>query len=572
MREAAAFAVLVACCLALSSTSMLGQTRPDARYPWSMRSVVFARDSMAATSQPLATQAALDVMRDGGNAIDAALAANAVLCVTEPTGCGLGGDLFAMVWDQKEKKLHGLNASGRSPRALTAETFRKLGLTQIPQYGPLPITVPGCVDGWFTLHARFGKLEIARVLAPAIAHAREGFLVTPVIAHHWGLGGKKLKGYPGFAATFLPGDKAPRAGVTFANPALARTLDTLAHEGRDAFYRGSLGKQLVKFVRAHDGYLSEDDLAQHTSDWIAPASTTYRGYEVFELPPPGQGIAALQMLNVLEGFDLTRMGFGSADYLHAFTEAKKLAFADRAKFYADPAFAAVPVAGLVAKAYADARRGMIDAQKAAPSVDPGNPATKDGDTVYLTTADRDGNMVSLIQSNFRGFGSGVTPPELGFCLQDRGELFDLTPERANSYAPGKRPFHTIIPAFVTKDGAPFLSFGVMGGDMQPQGHVQILVNLLDFGMDLQEAGDAPRARHEGSSSPTGEVMTDGGELFVEPGFDAAVLDELRRRGHKVTVSPSDSAFGGYQAIGVDAARGVYVGASESRKDGCAAGK
>jgi gamma-glutamyltranspeptidase/glutathione hydrolase len=572
MREWLTLAGLLLLCLLVTTGHMTAQTRPGARYPWSVRGEAFAQDCMAATSQPLATQAALDVMAEGGNAVDAAIAANAVLCVTEPTGCGLGGDLFALVWDGKAKKLHGLNASGRSPRELTADVFAARGLKAVPPYGPLPISVPGCVDGWFTLHARLGRLPIARVLAPAIGHAREGFLVTPVIAQAWSSGEKKLKDYPGFADVFLPGGTAPRAGDRFRNPALARTLATLVEGGRDAFYQGSIGKQLVAFVRAHGGFLHEDDLAAHRSDWVAPVSATYRGYEVFELPPPGQGIAALQMLAILDGFDVARMGFGSAEYVHVFTEAKKLAFADRARFYADPAFAEIPVAGLVSRAYGERQRRRIDLARAAASVEPGNPSTKDGDTVYLTTADRDGNMVSLIQSNFRGFGSGITPPELGFCVQDRGELFDLTPGRANSYAPGKRPFHTIIPAFVTKEGAPFLSFGVMGGDMQPQGHVQILVNVIDFGMSLQEAGDAPRIRHEGSSSPTGDVMTNGGELFLEPGFDAEVREDLTRRGHKVKVSPGDPSFGGYQAIGVNAARGVYVGASESRKDGCAAGR
>ncbi|MEZ5967428.1 MAG: gamma-glutamyltransferase [Planctomycetota bacterium] len=571
MREAAlVLAVLLG--LLVSTVTLAAQTRPGGRFSWSTRSECFGRACMAATSQPLATQAALAILDAGGNAVDAAIAANAVLCVTEPTGCGLGGDLFAIVWDGPTEKLHGLEAAGRSPRALTREVLATGGRTHIPPHGPLPITVPGCVDGWFTLHARFGRLPMADVLAPAIRHAESGFAVTPVIAHHWHLGARVLQDEPGFAAVFTPGGKPPAAGDVFRNQALARTLATLAEAGRDAFYAGSIGKSLVAFVREHGGYLSEEDLREHHSDWIAPVSVNYRGYEVWELPPPGQGIAALQILNLLSGFDVAKLGFGSVETLHLLIEAKKLAFADRARFYADPAFVTVPVKGLLAADYAAAQRRRIDPTHAMASVEPGNPAAKDGDTVYLTVADREGTMVSLIQSNFRGFGSGITPPDLGFCLQDRGELFDLAPGKANSFAPGKRPFHTIIPAFVTRDGVPFLSFGVMGGDMQPQGHVQILMNIIDFGMTLQEAGDAPRVRHEGSTAPTGETMRDGGEVLVEPGVSADVLDALRARGHRVRVSPGDGGFGGYQAIGFDAARGLYVGASESRKDGCALGR
>jgi len=571
MRETVV-ALVVLLSLLLSAATAVAQSRPGARHPWSVRSEVFGRSCMAATSQPLATQAALEILDAGGSAVDGAIAANAVLAVTEPTGCGLGGDLFALSWDGDKRQLRGLDACGRSPRALTLDVLTAGGATRIPPRGPLPITVPGCVDGWFTLHARYGVLPMRRVLAPAIRHARAGFPVTPVIAHHWRAGYTALRDQPGFAAVFAPDGRAPAAGDVFANPALAETLAALAEGGRDAFYAGSIGARLVAFVREHGGYLEASDLSDHHSTWVEPISTTYRGYDVWELPPPGQGLAVLQMLNVLERHDLARLGFGSADYLHLLIEAKKLAFADRAKFYADPSFAAAPVAGLLSKDYARARDAGIDPRRAAKSVEPGNPATKAGDTVYLTVADRHGNLVSLIQSNFRGFGSGLTPPDLGFCVQDRGELFDLTPGRANSYAPGKRPFHTIIPAFVSKGGAPFLSFGVMGGDMQPQGHVQVLVDIIDFGMSLQEAGDAPRIRHEGSSSPVGDVMTDGGEVFVEPGIAPEVVRELEARGHRVTVSEKDASFGGYQAIGVDAARGIYIGASESRKDGCALGR
>lgn len=531
------------------------------------RSEVIARNGMAATSQPLATQVALDVLKAGGSAVDAAIAANAMLALTEPTGCGLGGDLFAILWDAEARELVGLNASGRSPAALELEAFRELGLERIPSHGPLPITVPGCVDGWLELHGRFGRLPLAEVLAPAIRYAREGFPVTELIAHYWGRS-RFLARYPGFAEQFLPNGSAPRKGEIFVNPNLANTLERISAEGRAGFYEGETAHAIADFVQAAGGFLAYEDLAAHRSEWVEPVSTNYRGYDVWELPPNGQGIAALQMLNVLEGYDVRSWGFGSAEYVHHFLEAKKLAFEDRARFYADMDFAAVPVERLISKEYAAERRALIG-ERAARRYAAGNPALEEGDTVYLTVADRDGNMISLIQSNYRGMGSGVAPAGLGFVLQDRGELFDLTPGRPNSYAPGKRPFHTIIPAFVTKDGEPFLSFGVMGGATQPQAHVQVLVNLIDFDMNLQEAGDAPRILHSGSSQPTGERMDDGGVVSLESGFEYEVVRELVRRGHDVgwAVGP----FGGYQAIRVDPETGVYYGASESRKDGHAAG-
>jgi gamma-glutamyltranspeptidase / glutathione hydrolase len=535
------------------------------------RSEVIAQHGMAATSQPLATQAALEILRKGGSAVDAAIAANAVLGLVEPTGNGIGGDLFAIVWDPKGRQLHGLNAAGRSPKSLTLEEFQRRGLTSVPPYGPLPVSVPGCVDGWFELHAKFGKLPMAEVLAPAIRYAREGFPVSELIAYYWEKGGARLKQYPGFADTYLPGGRPPKKGEIFKNPNLARTLETLAKEGRDAFYRGDIARTIDRYMKANGGFLSYEDLAAHRSDWITPVSTNYRGFDVWELPPPGQGIAALQMLNVLEGYDLAKMGFGSPDHVHTFLEAKKLAFEDRAKFYADPDFAKVPVAGLISKDYAAERRTLIDPKKAAKRYDAGNPALNEGDTIYLTVADSQRMMVSLIQSNYRGMGSGMTPDGLGFVLQDRGELFVLKPGHANSYEPGKRPFHTIIPAFITKDGKPWVSFGVMGGATQPQGHVQIVTNLIDFGMNLQEAGDAPRILHEGSTEPAGqaEPMTDGGTVFLETGFSWETVRELLERGHKVQFA--NGPYGGYQAILYDAGNDVYFGASESRKDGQAAG-
>ncbi len=537
--------------------------------PFATRSEVIAEHGMAATSQPLATEVALDVLKAGGSAVDAAIAANAMLGLVEPTGNGIGGDLFAIVWDAKAKKLHGLNASGRSPKSLTLEHLQELGLDRIPAYGPLPVSVPGCVDGWFELHGKFGELPMRKVLAPAIGYARDGFPVSELISYYWRSSARRLSRYPGFAEQFTIDGRGPAKGEIFRNSNLARTLERIAEGGRDVFYEGEIAQEIDAYMIENGGFLSYEDLAAHTSEWVEPVSTTYRGYTVWELPPNGQGIAALQMLNVLEAYDLKSMGFGSVDHLHVFTEAKKLAFEDRARFYADPAFQDIPVAELVSKEYAAKRRALIDMEKAAASYDAGNPALEEGDTIYLTVADSAGNMVSLIQSNYRGMGSGMAPAKLGFILQDRGELFDLTPGRFNTYAPGKRPFHTIIPAFVTKDGEPWLSFGVMGGGFQPQGHVQILVNLIDFGMNLQEAGDAPRISHAGSSQPTGSRMTDGGVISLESGFDPAVMEALRERGHEI--GDAKGIFGGYQAIRRDAEKGVYFGASESRKDGHAAG-
>jgi gamma-glutamyltranspeptidase / glutathione hydrolase len=533
------------------------------------RSEVLATQAMAATSHPLATQVALDVLKQGGSAVDAAIAANAMLGLVEPTGCGIGGDLFAIVWDAGEGELHGLNASGRSPRGLELQWFLDNGHERIPPFGPLPVTVPGAVDGWFELHGRFGRLPMKQVLAPAIGYARNGFPVTEVVAHYWALNAARLREYPGFAEIFMPGGRAPREREIFRNPALAATYAALAEDGRDAFYKGEIARTIADYMRANGGFLDYEDLATHRSEWVAPVAVNYRGYDVWQLPPNGQGIAALQMLNILEGWDLAGMGFGSADYLHLFVEAKKLAFEDRARFYADPEFAAVPTAALISDEYAAARRGLIAMDKAAKSFPHGDPAVLErSDTAYLTVADAAGNMVSLIQSNYRGMGSGMTPPGLGFVLQDRGEMFSLEAGHPNVYAPGKRAFHTIIPAFVTKDGKPWLSFGVMGGGMQPQGHVQVLVNMIDFGMGLQAAGDAPRVRHDGSSEPTGELMTDGGVVRLEQGVAAATIAELERRGHRVEVV-NDGGYGGYQAIRRDG--DVWVGASESRKDGHAAG-
>jgi gamma-glutamyltranspeptidase/glutathione hydrolase len=557
---------LLMCSLWLLALSGLAQDRLTGR-PFATRSEVIAPHGMACTSQPLASQVAIDILKQGGTAIDAAIAANATLGLMEPTGSGIGGDLFAIVWDAKSQQLYGLNASGRSPETLTRQYFLDQGYTQIPAYGPLPVSVPGAVDGWFELHERFGRLPMEMILAPAINYAREGFPVSELIAYYLARSANVFKDYPNFAATYLPGGHAPAKGERFRNPRLATTYELLAKQGRKAFYKGEIAKKIEAHMIEVGGFLTRDDLKDHESEWVTPVSTNYRGYDVWELPPNGQGIAALQMLNLLEAYDLAAMGFGSAAYLHHLVEAKKLAFEDRAKFYADPAFNDLPVAELISKAYADQRRSLIDPNRAASSYPAGKLGA--GETIYLTVADQAGNMVSLIQSNYRGMGSGVVPGDLGFMLQDRGQLFTLEADHYNVYEPRKRPFHTIIPAFVTKDGAPFMSFGVMGGAMQPQGHVQILVNMIDFGMNLQEAGDAPRIRHSGSSQPDGGEMTNGGELYLETGFDPAVVRELRMMGHDIRYTVG--GYGGYQAILWDPIQKVYYGASESRKDGQAVG-
>lgn len=544
----------------------MGQDRVTG-FGFATRSEVIAQNGMAATSHPLATQVAMDILKKGGNAFDAAIAANAVLGLMEPTGCGIGGDLFAILWSAERGKLYGLNASGRSPRSLKLEYFKENNIKKIPSYGPLPVSVPGCVDGWFEIHDMFGKLSMADILQPAIRYAREGFPVTEIIAWQMKRNLEILKDYPNIKEVYMPNGRALEKGEIFKNPLLANTLEKIAKGGRDEFYRGSIARTIDAFMKKQGGFLSYDDLARHHSEWVEPVSTTYRGYEVWELPPNGQGIVALQMLNILEGYNIASMGFGSAEYIHLFTEVKKLAFEDRARYYADPTFSKTPISQLISKKYAAERRKLIDLNKAAKVYQPGS--LEPDNTIYLTVADRYGNMISLIQSNYRGMGSGMCPTGLGFVLQDRGEMFTLEEGHPNCYAPGKRPFHTIIPAFITKEGKPYISFGVMGGDMQPQGHVQIIVNLIDFKMNLQEAGDAPRMYHTGSSEPTGEQMTDGGILHLESGFRWEEIQKLLQKGH--TIQWNLGGFGGYQAIMWDEKNKVYYGASESRKDGQAAG-
>ena len=560
-------AVLTGLLISMTAASQ-GFDRPVGK-PFASRSEVIAPHGMAATSQPLATQIALDILKKGGSAVDAAIAANAALGLMEPTGCGIGGDLFAIVWDSEKEELTGLNASGRSPESLTLQHFRDLGMTSIPYLGPLTVSVPGAVDGWFELHERYGRLPMSALLQPAIEYAEDGFPVTEFIADLWQENVESRKGFPGVLEVYMPGGEAPRTGDVFRNPNLANTYRLIAEEGRDAFYEGDIAKKIDAYMAEQGGFLTYDDMAAHTSEWVTPVATNYRGYDVYELPPNGQGIVALQMLNILEGYDLRGMGFGSVEYLHTLIEAKKLAYEDRAKYYADTDFYNAPIDWLLSKDYAAERRELISDNKAADTYPPGEAQLENGDTIYLTVGDADGNMVSLIQSNYGDLGSGMTPEELGFQLQNRGQLFSLEEGHANVYEPGKRPFHTIIPAFVMKDGKPWLSFGVMGGSMQPQAHAQIIVNLVDFDMNLQEAGDAARMRHSGSSQPTDEVMTNGGRVYLESGIGDEVRDALRAMGHDI--ADRRTSYGGYQAIIRDPVSGVYFGASESRKDGQAAG-
>lgn len=559
MKKSLLILFLIIQCNSLAQDRLTGRN-------FATRSEVIASNGMVASSHPLATQIGLDILKNGGTAIDAAIGVNAALGLMEPTGSGIGGDLFAIVWDAKTKKLHGINASGRSPKSLTLEHFKENDIANIPATGPLPVSVPGCVDGWFELHSKFGKMPMKEILAPSIKYAEEGFPVTELIAYYLkGSVNRYMKQFPNVKETYTNHGKVPEKGDLFRNPFLADTYRKIGQQGRDAFYKGEIAATITNFIKEQGGFLSMEDLESHTSTWVDPISTNYRGYDIWELPPNGQGLAALQMLNIIEGFDFEEITFGSAKHLHIVNEAKKLVYEDRAEYYADPAFVEVPVNQLLSKDYAAKRRELINLERAG-EFKAGN--VDHSGTVYLTVADKKGNMISLIQSNYRGMGSGMVPPQLGFMLQNRGELFNLEEGKPNSYAPGKRPFHTIIPAFVTKDNAPYLSFGVMGGDFQPQGHLQIIMNLIDFGMGLQEAGDAPRYEHVGSTSLKGELMKGKGEILIESGFDFEEILSLMAMGHKVGFG---GYYGGYQAILYDAEKKVYFGASESRKDGHAAG-
>ena len=529
------------------------------------RSEVIATNGMAATSHPLATQTAISILKNGGNAIDAAIAANAVLGLVEPTGCGIGGDLFAIIWSADEKKLFGLNSSGPAPKNISINKLKQKGLEKIPPYGPLPVTVPGAVAGWVSIHKKFGLLEFNKLFNDAINYAENGFPVTELVSYYLERSSEIFAAYPNFKDVWMPNGKTPKKGEIFINKNLAENYKEIANTYGKSFYSGKIAENIVNTVNAQGGFFSLSDLNSFEPEWINPVSANYRGYDVWELPPNGQGIAALQILNILERFDIESMGFGTSEYIHLFTEAKKVVYEDRAKYYADTNFSNIPVEKLISKEYANERSKLINLKKSSKSFNPGN--LEIGDTIYLTVADSFGNMVSLIQSNYRGMGSGVVPDNTGFMLQDRGEMFSLDPNHMNSLMPGKRPFHTIIPAFVTKNDKPFISFGLMGGAMQPQGHAQIIVNLVDFKMNLQEAGDAPRIRHVGSSQPTGEKMLDGGYLSLEKSFDKNEISKLKKMGHKFQYDLG--GFGGYQAIMIK--DGVYYGASESRKDGHASG-
>jgi len=556
--------------LAISTISFLSLSAQDRvnGATFQTRSPVLAEHGMVCTSHPLASQIGLDILKQGGNAIDAAIAANAALGLMEPTGCGVGGDLFAIVWDAKTQKLYGLNGSGRSPKSMTLDTLKAMGLEKIPAYGPLPVSVPGTVDGWTSLHDKFGSMPLKKILTPAIQYAEEGFPVTELIGYYLGsIDRFSRMGYPNIKETYFDpnGGKRPKNGERYRNPALANTYRAIAKKGREGFYEGEVAQIITSFIKEQGGFLSMEDLSSHRSQWVEPVSVNYRGYDVWELPPNGQGMAALQLLNILENKDFSDVRWGSEEHLHLFTEAKKRVFEDRAKYYADMDMAQVPVEALLSKEYA--AENYAELKPYASNYNAGEISA--GETIYLTVADKDGNMISLIQSNYRGMGSGMVPPGLGFMLQDRGELFSLEEGYNNTYEPGKRPFHTIIPAFITKDGAPLMSFGVMGGDFQPQGHAQIVMNVVDYGMNVQEAGDAPRWDHSGGSSPVTGPSSDKGEVHVESGIPYETVRGLMGRGHKVGFARG--IYGGYQAIYLDPKTGFYHGASESRKDGQAVG-
>jgi gamma-glutamyltranspeptidase/glutathione hydrolase len=533
------------------------------------RSWPIARHGMIATSQALASAAGLKALQDGGNAIDAAITAAAVLAVTEPSMNGIGGDLFAIVYDAKTKKVYGLDSSGRSSHRATPEEFAKRGLKEVPGSGPLSVDVPGVIEGWHQLLSRFGTQPLSKVLQPAIAHARDGFGVHEIVADDWEDASRKLARDPAAAKTFLPEGRAPKAGELFKNPNLAKSLELIAKEGRDAFYKGAIAQAIAADMKSRDGLIDLQDLAAHKADWVEPISTNYRGYDVLEMPPSTQGFVTLEMLNLMEGFDVKAMGHNSADYLHLIAETKRLAFADRAAYLADrDAMPKGVLQMLISKDYAAKRRPEISMEKAAPSYAAGvlggasgapvEFAGRDlGDTIYMTAADAEGNVVSLIQSLFASFGAGIVAGDTGITLHNRGSGFILTPGHPNQIAPGKRPLHTLVPAMILKDGRPWVSFGVMGGDNQAQAHAQVVANFVDFGMNVRDAGDAARVRHMGAS------------YAVESGITPEVRKALELRGHKI--SDGRGAMGGYQAVMIDPKTGLLMGGSDLRKDGLAIG-
>jgi len=579
--------IIILLVMSLQAVADIGRGDRYTGTTWATRSPVLAQHGMAATEQPLASQIAIEILKQGGSAVDAAIAANAAIGLMQPVLNGIGGDLFAIVYDPKTNKLYGYNGSGRSAKGRDLArmkqevtiAYKEAGMPvtdHIPPVGSLPVTVPGTVDAWFVLHDKFGKLPMDEVLAPAIDYARNGFPVTQLIAAYWKSNmaafekrKKLIEEIDNARHTYLipdaNGGHTPAEGEIFKNPDLANTLSLIAAGGRDVFYKGEIARTIDAYFKRIGGDLGLEDFASHHGEWVEPLTVNYHGYDVYELPPNGQGGAVLEMLQILKHYDLKKMGAGSADALTVMLEAKRLAYEDLARYYADPEFVNVPMQELLSEAYANARNKLIDISHANPEIGPGEPLPLHGDTIYLTTADNDGMMVSLIQSNYRGMGSGLVADHLGFMFQDRGELFSLHTGAANVYAPGKRPFHTIIPAFVMKDGKPFMSFGLMGGDMQPQGHVQVLTNIIDFGMNVQDAGDAARWRHLGNSESTGEASTGIGSVEMESGFSLEVKKELENRGYRIV--PGTGGFGGYQAIQFDPVQHVYWGASEMRKDG-----
>lgn len=542
----------------------------------STRSEIIAPRGMVATSQPLATQVGLQIQKNGGNAIDAAIAANAAIGLMEPTGNGIGGDLFAIIWHQETNKLYALNASGRTPLGLGYDDLIKIldskEETRIPPYDLLSISVPGAVDGWFSMHEKFGLLPFNEILEEPIWYAENGFPVSEAISNSWYSSARRLKNQPGaFLETFTINGEGPKKGQIFKNKDLANTFRLLAREGKDAFYKGEIATKIDTWMKENGGYLRYEDFVNHESEWVTPQTVNYRGYDVFQVGGNVQGTAVLQMLNILEGFNLKELGFSSAETLHLLIETKKIVFEDRAKHYADPAFYDVPYEKLLSKEYGKIRRALIS-DTARFDISTGVDVLEDGDTIYLTTADQYGNMVSLIQSNFRGLGTGFVVPGTGFSFQNRGELFSLDPMHPNVYEPGKRPFHTIIPGFIMKDGKPFMTLGNMGGAYQPLGHVSLITNIIDFGMNLQESGDALRWNHTGSTQPTDNLNSNPisvGIVGIETSIDPSVLRKLEEMGHKIIVG--NGFFGRFQAIMKDSDTGVYYGASESRVDGQAAG-
>ena len=541
----------------MTATAMFGFQHGDRPAPNSggTRSPVLAMNGMVATSQPLASAAALRVLQDGGNAVDASITAAAVLNVVEPVMTGIGGDMFALLYMQQDKKPVGLNGSGWAGSKATPEVFRGHNLDFIPGAGIYSVSVPGAVAGWYKLHQKYGKLPMSRILAPAIEYAEKGFPVSDIIAGQWQGEEEKLRQTPDAARVLLIDGRAPQHGQLFKMPELARTLRLIAEQGPDVFYKGEIARKIVEFSNRNDGMLTLSDFAEFDAQWVEPVSTNYHGYDVYELGPQTQGMTVLQMLNVLEGYDLKNLGHNSAEYIHLMVEAKKLAYADRDAYIADPDKARVPVPRLISKEYAAERRQLINKERAMPAPRPG--LRENGDTVYLTVVDKDRNAVSFINSLFSYFGSGLVAADTGIVLQNRGALFSLESGHPNVIAPRKRPFHTLIPAMVLKDGKPFFSFGVMGGDMQPQGHVQVLVNLIDFRMDVQQAGESPRFRHA------------SGSVLLESAFDDSVRSALGHKGHRI--AGAVDAWGGYQGIVIDPRSGVLMGGSDPRKDGLAIG-